>query len=94
MMTKVDERMKALREQMNRARMRLAGDRMDRRLREYQRSAATRAADEECGPGSARPIGELAQQLVDALADIARGDVQEMSVEEFRRELRRRTLDS
>lgn len=93
-MTKVDERMKALREQMNRARMRLAAERMDRRVREFERSAAVRAEEAECGPGTARPIGELSQQLMSALADIERGDVEEMTVDEFRVALRRRTLDS
>lgn len=90
----VDQRMKSLREQMNRARMRLAAERMDRRTREYEHSAAARAEEAECGPGEAQPIGKLSARLVESLAQIARGDVEAMSVDQFRKELRRRTLDS
>ncbi|HEV7337468.1 MAG TPA: hypothetical protein VGO06_15975 [Bosea sp. (in: a-proteobacteria)] len=93
-MSGVDERMKALRMQMLEARMRLSRERMDRRLAEYQRSAAARAEEEECGPGEAQPIGELSNRLIESLAQIARGDVEKMSVAEFRRQLLRRTLDS
>lgn len=89
----IDDRMKALREQMNRARMRLSAERMDRRLREYQRSAAARAEEEECGPGEPVALGELSNRLVESLAQITRGEVEGMSVDEFRRQLRRRTLD-
>ncbi|MCR4521674.1 hypothetical protein [Bosea sp. 47.2.35] len=93
-MSVVDDRMDRLRRQMLEARMRLSRDRMDRRLREYQRSAAARAEEEECGPGEAQPIGELSARLMESLAQIARGDVETMSVDEFRKALRRRTLDS
>ncbi len=96
-MTKIDERMKALREQMNRARMRLAAERMDRRMEEFERtrSAAARAEEEECGPGEPRAIGELSARLVESLAQIARGDVEQMSVAEACARLRgRKGLDS
>lgn len=89
-----NSRMKSLREQMNRARMRLSRERMDRRLREYQRSAAARAEEEECGPGEPRPIGQVSARLIDALAQIARGDVEIMSVDEFRARMGVRKLDS
>jgi ribose 1,5-bisphosphokinase PhnN len=93
-MTKIDERMKRLQATMIEARMRLARERMDRRTREYQRSAAARAEEAECGPGEPRSIGELSNRLMESLRQIARGDVEEMSVDEFRVVLRRRTLDS
>lgn len=93
-MSKVDERMVRLRREMNCARMRLAAERMDRRMREYQRSAAARAEEEECGPGTAQPIGKLSARLVEALGQIARGDVETMTVEEALDRLRTRKLDS
>ena len=93
-MNDLDDRMKRLRAQMNEARMRLSRERMDRRLREYQRSAAARAEEESCGPGQPVALGELSNRLMESLPQIARGDVERMSVDQFRKELRRRTLDS
>lgn len=95
-MTGVDERMKRLQTEMRKARMRLVAERMDRRMEEFKRtrSAAARAEEEECGPGEPQPIGKLSARLVEALAQIARGDVELLTVDEARARLRGRKLDS
>lgn len=95
-MSNVDERMKALQIEMRKARMRLTADRMDRRMDEFKRnrSAAARAEEEECGPGEPQPIGQVSARLMEALGQIARGDVERMSVDEFRTKVLTRKLDS
>lgn len=93
-MTKIDERMKRLQMEMRRARMRLVADRMDRRMEAFKRSAAARAEEAECGPGEPQAIGKLSARLVEALAQIERGDVDTMSVDEARARLLTRKLDS
>lgn len=93
-MTKVDERMMRLRREMNRSRMRLSAERMDRRLRELGLTAAARAEEAECGPGEPQQLGQVSSRLIEALAQIARGDVERMTVDEFRVRLGTRKLDS
>jgi hypothetical protein len=95
-MTKISERMKALQVEMRKARMRLVAERMDRRLEEFkrERSAAARAEEDECGPGEPLPIGQVSARLVEALGQIARGDVERMTVDEALVRLRTRKLDS